>query len=318
MSGPGRFSEPPRSRAAMEEKRRAELGRSLFILFTIMWAAACTRDVDFVVPRPFVGDPFPPYIGPPNPPDAICGPDHVVSYPLDTSPINGVWRGEMEDYVFPSGSSTIFLYATLQMSGAVLGDLMFGDSTAEFPSNPDVGYPVNVRFFVNSSHPEPPEPPYDGFAYTIFQGEFDGATLTFSLDPRQFWRDWCEQQPSLHLLDGNFSCGPVTPQTQHLPAEPDGTSWCFDASESGGPTTDCDKVALCAIQPSATVVSGVCDCFRSGCSVCSSPVTAPLRFDLRLDGDTLSGAIAAMNTSSMPTLAASIGGKRLVLRRQTQ
>jgi hypothetical protein len=240
--------------------------------------------------------------------------------------VAGTWRGTIDGYRFPSGSNAITLTLAEDTDGNVTGTVHLGEGESPPPTDPNVGYPTDVRFGMNSGDRQAPSPPYDDFSYTVMAGNFDGIILSVDFDAREFWRPWCELQNMVFPGPNGFGCvPPITVGLATGRGDDRVPGRCFYSTGTGTASeVDCDKFVLCdgfvspgpvtttpcgcggvvcmsckAGNPGA-VVEHVCDCTRNGCSVCSAPDSANVSFVLRAEGDVLKGTVTAKDTQSTP------------------
>jgi hypothetical protein len=312
MTGGGSFSSR-RSRAAAIVKMTEgpwATTRSLWLLVPIM-CIACAKDVALITfdESLAAGNPVSP-LPAGGRRSQVCGAD--MSNPTDLAvpgTLDGTWTGAMDDYTFPAGSSSVTMVLAQQQAGAVLGRVILGDTPYPPPSSPDIGYPESIEFVFNAQR----NLPYEGFTYTVFNGDFDGTLADIGIEPREAWRSWCDLQTEVYRDGSTFQCSYDLPIASEF-RNARGRLWCdFD-----GPEESCDKFVLCVQDREFELpVSRVCDCTKDGCSVCMRD-RPPIMFRLQLQGDTLSGTVVANDTDSMPFLQQTIGGKTVTLRKVSQ
>jgi hypothetical protein len=217
------------------------------------------------------------------------------SSPLE---FRGRWIGEADDvfafgllpgeppptYTFPSGARRIVLdlLASDDPSGSfprVTGTITFGDGEPPPPpTDPDVGYPVDVSYLdllaydPDATPPDilydaSPLPPLEGFSYSISEIAFsdtppaqavqDGL-LQLAYESGEYLQPWCELQTPVPDGQGGYAC--IEPSR--------GLSFnegvCAVPYEDGRvDVVNCDKLFLCgAGQPPN---NGRCACDSTGC-----------------------------------------------------
>jgi hypothetical protein len=213
----------------------------------------------------------------PPPRIPVTGPDGVDPFLI------GEWVGHAEDlfassddggqrptYVFPSGSSEIYLSLDIRDGAHPFGELRFGSRDAP---EPQVGVPLGAGneyyYSIFDDAGEMPIAPVEGVAYALAEtvprvGLSDPmdnkpySALGLSYSPRTAFETWCPLQPSLPYDEDRFSCSGAA---GFAGGDPGAGIPCIifrpDGSEQ---EMDCDLLTLC--EP----YSGPCECTESGCA----------------------------------------------------
>ena len=193
------------------------------------------------------------------------------------------WTGYFESYMLPSGSDKIALALDFASDGAVTGAAVLGNLPLLAPAtDPEVGYPPAV---LDGGPPNPLE----HFAFTLMQGRFDGARLTFGIKLNEVYTRWCEIQKTIypiyngggmHELVG-YGCLPNV-------ATMNGTSGCtwHDDMANKDVPIDCNKLGLC-------LSGGPCQCTMTSCAA-NVMAGNSLTFDIALSRDTAAGTVRGL------------------------
>lgn len=197
-------------------------------------------------------------------------------------------NGQRPTYVFPSGSSEIFLH--FEVPGRYQppqGTLRFGTRQAPVPQ-PGVPFGAGIDYqsmLASYLTGAVLYPPVEGFAYFLeehsprISAELYSA-ISLSYSQEEAFGDWCLLQPSLPKGNGDFNCA----GTSNYAAGSSGTGKFCQVFLADGSTRDmdCNLVALC--------LTGVCACTADECF----PSNASPENDLwlALEGDQLIGYLS--------------------------
>jgi hypothetical protein len=192
-----------------------------------------------------------------------------------------VFKGSIEGFMFPSGSSTVVMNLAFGTNGAVTGTVFFGDGPALAPpTDPNVGYPPGLGL-ADQTSPE-------DFAYTVLQGMDVSSRVTLQVETNELYKKWCQLQmsyPWYENMDG-------TEVLVEYGCTPGNGTWggSGDSCHASQGTTlipvDCGTLTLCAMDH-------VCTCTATSCTV---PLSAGnVRFDMELTGDALNGSVTGLS-----------------------
>ncbi|HEU4579724.1 MAG TPA: hypothetical protein VFS67_15805 [Polyangiaceae bacterium] len=197
-------------------------------------------------------------------------------------------NGQRPTYVFPSGSSDIFLHLEIpDRSLPLQAILRFGTRQAPVPkTGVPFGAGVNYQYMLASYLSGAAlYPPVEGFAYhlsldspRVSETEYSAISLSYSQD--EAFGPWCLLQPSLPRANGGFDCL----GSAGYAAGAFGTDRFCQVFLADGSTrdTDCNLVALC--------VTGVCECTADGCF--ANRATPEYDLWLAIEGDQLIGYLS--------------------------
>jgi hypothetical protein len=184
--------------------------------------------------------------------------------------VAGNWIGHAEDlfhtavvpgqrptYVFPSGSSDIYVQITLG-DGPVSGTLRFGSRDAPQPQA-DVPYGAGLDYDAEVlATGGQVFAPVEGAPYPLWEEVLSprGSSSAIGLGYRQdsAFNDWCPLQPSLSNGDGAFSCVGAAASTAGDSAA--GIPCDVTLGDGSHRDVDCNLLTLC---------EWVCDCREDGC-----------------------------------------------------
>jgi hypothetical protein len=188
-----------------------------------------------------------------------------MSLPLGPSPdasgdTRQVWIGHLVDKQFPDGSNALTLTIDFAPGGQVTGTLLLGDGALlQPPTDPNVGYPPGNQGIVSL---------VEGFRYTILDGGFSGAHLTFQISEYEVWTQWCALQTPYLIWQGSDSGPPESmgpdvyeclPQDGGVEFGPTGCNM-WNRADGALTPIDCGKLKFCG-GPGPEV----CQCSASGC-----------------------------------------------------
>jgi hypothetical protein len=198
------------------------------------------------------------------------------------------YRGTIDAFKFPDGSSTIEMTFDLQGNGfPPSGSVYFGAAPPLAPPTSfDVGYPPGFP---------PPEVSWtklvESFCFNLGTGVATASSAHFVVNRYEVWKTWCEGQKSVPWLNGGTgtnACGPqigyaCLPNAATEYDNLENPTWCKMAP--CGTTTfvpvDCGKLRLCETP------SPPCACTGSGCTEANGPIT----FDLEITPGHLDGTV---------------------------
>jgi hypothetical protein len=161
-------------------------------------------------------------------------------------PATVAWTGYIENFHFDSGSDAIAIQIT-SMSPPLTGTVLLGAGPElPPPSDPDVGYPPGFGQTEQSSA----NLPYEGFHFTITQGEVSADRIRFHIGQGEIWKDWCALQPPV-LIDG--SDPPRYDCLQNTSASMTGNT-CMAGEEP----IDCGKLVICRINHACVCTADSC------------------------------------------------------------
>lgn len=215
------------------------------------------------------------------------------------SPPSGVYTGYIASYMFPDGSDTVKMTLTFDGSGDVTGTVYFGNAAPlPPPTDPNVGYPPGYSAFGNATTP------YEGFDFTVLGGTYAASPrVQLSIYQQEIWKAWCALQTAYpeYAWDGEADAGCTGSVTGYacLPLggsfTSSGTQCSISTCEDpAGMPVDCGKLTLCG-----ALGGSACTCDASACSD-PTPSTGNVAFDMRLDGDMLSGTVTGLASGSTP------------------
>jgi hypothetical protein len=203
----------------------------------------------------------------------------------------GTWRGEFDDYAFPSGSRTVVIHVDgrgmFPTSPGVCGRVIFGSGAAPpLPNDPEAAPPGgNIEAYGFWSRI-----PTEGFVYEFYPSELAeagpmaGQSVQFALFRTQAYKAWCELQlsyPQRATYGESYGCLP--PHVGVSGGAAQGTctiSLSLDPADTH--PISCAQVALCG-------VGSPCKCSGRGCTIEEDPTHADLLFDLTFDGESAAG-----------------------------
>jgi hypothetical protein len=193
-----------------------------------------------------------------------------------------VFKGYIESFMFPSGSSTVVMTLAFGTDGTVTGTAFFGDGPALAPpTNPDVGYPPGLAYEGQTS-------PED-FAYTVLQGMDASSRVTLQVETNELYKKWCELQTMTYPWYNNNGSTEVLSGYGCAPNGASGSNGvsCYLLSQQATDTPiDCGKLTLCARDD-------VCTCTAKSCTV---PLGAGnVSFDMQLMGNALNGSVTGLS-----------------------
>jgi hypothetical protein len=203
----------------------------------------------------------------------------------------GTWRGELDDYAFPSGSRTVVIHVDgrgmFPASPGVCGRVIFGSGAAPpLPNDPEA-LPPGGKIEANGRWSRVPT---EGFVYEFYPTELEeagpmaGQSVQFALFRTQVYKAWCELQVSYprSLLGGDvdYRCLPPNHSVSWSPTGTCTLSLSPDPAHTR--PISCVQVALCN-------VASPCTCSGGGCSIIEDPDYADLLFDLTFDGESAAG-----------------------------
>jgi hypothetical protein len=210
-----------------------------------------------------------------------------ASEQVPPSPIDGVWKGYIESFTFPSGSDAVVL--SLKASGgAVVGTAVFGNAPTPTPAtDPNGPYPANYHM-TTPFHGE-------GFAFTLLGGTFDGTRFRGGVMTLELFASWCSIQTKTYEFapdSGVYSCLPNWGYSSNF-------NTCT-STNPGNPSDklvyDCEKLDLCN--------GGACACTMKGCAPLMLVAPGDITFDLMLQSSSMDGSTVAF------------GGKNVHLKKQ--
>jgi hypothetical protein len=157
------------------------------------------------------------------------------------------------------------------------------------PTDPAKGYPEGVT---------PEAYPYlqrisPNVAYTVFDGAFDGANLTFWVSPMDLWTDWCAMQAPYPIeVQGvkGYRCVPSNATDRNT--DPGKLALCSQTLDLGHCTNASGSEDVCRCPPDAgfaCTADNACACTAAGCA--SDLRRTTLRFVLALNEKSLRGFI---------------------------
>ena len=196
------------------------------------------------------------------------------------------WTGYFESYKLPSGSDHVALALDVAADGTVTGTAVLGDPPLLAPpTDPNLGYPPAAGA---GAAPDTLE----HFEFSVRKGRLDGGRLTFKLNTKEIFKQWCEIQTKIYpVFNGTpahellgYGCLPNA-------ATGSGTSGCFwhDDVTNMDVSVDCNKLRLCMFG------QGPCTCTMTSCT---ADVTADgdVAFDLAVNGDAANGTAQGLST----------------------
>jgi hypothetical protein len=183
-----------------------------------------------------------------------------------------IFQGYIENFSFLSGSDDVTIEITAT-SPTLQGTIYFGDGPDLPPPNdPNVGYPAGLGM-----DGPPGNWPYEGFHFSIIDGELTQDRLRATMLSSELWTDWCALQTPVPTVITN-------PPGYNCTAD----NWSMqppDTCTADGAPVDCGKLYLCG--PSFT-----CACTSSGCAV---TVNGMVSFDLLRDGGGAHGSVQGLS-----------------------
>jgi hypothetical protein len=194
-------------------------------------------------------------------------------------------NGQRPTYVFPSGSSDIYLHVAIGGSAYPEGTLRFGRRQA--PPIPEAGVPfgdgIDYSYVLFNPGGSRLYPPIEGFTYSLSENiarlgtETDGySAIALGYSQEQAFSGWCPLQPSVPVGDGSFNC--VGAGGYGIGA---GELCPVSLQDGRQQDMDCNLVALC--------VSSICECTNDGCVAAETP---PDELWLTREGDQLIGYLS--------------------------
>jgi hypothetical protein len=197
-------------------------------------------------------------------------------------PGSRVWNGTIENAQLSDGSNRLTMTLSMAPDGGATGTLLLGDGKLLQPAtDPNVGYPPGEQFSIHGSLGY-----YEGFPYTIRDGQWNGSRLTFGLAEVELWRQWCSLQTPYLLAyrepDGGreYACAPNS--GFGYSSDQMGCS-VTDPSTMQDVPIDCGKLGLCE--------NYTCECSATACRA-SSLIELGLTLDLTISGPTADGTIS--------------------------
>lgn len=173
-----------------------------------------------------------------------------------------MWNGTLENAQLSNGSNRLTMTLSVASNGVATGTLLLGDGALlPPPTDPDVGYPPGAQF----PFPGGPLGLFEGFAYTMLDGNLSGSELTFRVAEVELWTQWCSLQTPVRAmrdLDGGWEYRCVSSFGANLVSTDCSTT---DPSTMQRMPVDCGKAGLCD--------NYTCDCSASSCRV--SSLTSP-------------------------------------------
>jgi hypothetical protein len=184
-----------------------------------------------------------------------------------------VWRGYTVGNVEGVwDSDQVTLYVEARTATSISGAVVFASGELPPPAtDPDVGYPPGA--YTGVAGGANGFGFWKGYALSMRQAVVDGARIRFDVMSGEQYKRWCELQPAYAAGDGFFCVnGNLAQQAPEGCAV--GTEW------TDMTPIDCGKLDLC-MRPA-------CSCLACGCTASTGSFGA---FDLRLEGDELSGFV---------------------------
>lgn len=168
--------------------------------------------------------------------------------------------GSRPEYVFPSGSSEIFLHLDLPRDDDGNSHIRFGQREAPVPepgiAYGDVNYYTADIFRLVGS---PSYSPVEGVAYPLWRQALllsgkDYPALGFSFSPEAAFSEWCPLQPPQPTGADSFNCSGAT---GFGGGDPEAGVPCTATLADGSQRAiDCDFVVLCSL---------ACECDETSC-----------------------------------------------------
>jgi hypothetical protein len=177
------------------------------------------------------------------------------------------WTGYVENFKFGSGSDSLKLIFTPDISGQVTGTVTFGNGIAPPPAtDPNVGYPPGMNTTTTM-----PNEYLEGSTFTIRSGSLQSNRLRFTIDPIELWSGWCALQPA--PTDGSDIC---TPEVFYsFESDATHTACVLHPTANESVPFNCVKWDLC-------MMSRVCACSPTGCVANYEESGYKLSFDVFL------------------------------------
>jgi hypothetical protein len=209
-----------------------------------------------------------------------------------------VWTGYLENYHLLSGSDVVTLEMQLpQGPGTVTGSVVFGQGPLLAPpTDPNVGFPpiTPPKNAIDCGPFRYTGDALEYFPFTIEQGAFDGARLTFTLDSNEIFKQWCELQTVIFPANSSppgYWCAPSSYQGCNCaPSGCSDTSMLSTSECYSDPTTgklvpiECGKMELC-------VGGSYCTCTSSHCTE-NVAMARMISFDMQVQSDRADGSVA--------------------------
>ena len=186
----------------------------------------------------------------------------------------GTWRGELDDYAFPSGSRTVVIHfdgrGMFPTSPGVCGRVIFGSGAAPpLPNDPEAAPPPGGKIEANGRWSRIPT---EGFVYEFYPSELAeagpmaGESVQFALFRTQVYKAWCELQVSYPQREPYGAAYGCSPPAGACPLSP-------SLERPDRRPISCIHAALCG-------VGSPCKCSDDGCTIEQEPIYADLLFDL--------------------------------------